>query len=166
MHCYPETVVFRHKRERLSKCSLRGLEPREDFTFFRYPITEVPECTGYILLDLGAPPLTRADAGRGLLVLDATWRWAEQMHKTIEPRVDVVKRSIPAGARTAYPRRQDDCADPEAGLASIEAIYIAYVILGRSTEGLLDGYYWGQRFLELNTDYLRGLSGEGNEDRC
>ena len=153
MQIYPETVVLRHHKERLSKCSLRGLEDREDFSFYRYPRTQLPSVKGYVLLALDAPPLSPEDAHRGLLVLDATWRYADRMHKDLEPQLDVVRRSIPAGARTAYPRRQDDCQDSEAGLASIEAIYLAYLLMGRSTEGLLDGYHWAGQFIELNVAY-------------
>lgn len=59
-------------------------------------------------------------------------------------------RSLPTHFKTAYPRRQEDCPNPEAGLASIEALYITYYILGRSTEILLDNYYWKKEFIGLN----------------
>jgi pre-rRNA-processing protein TSR3 len=35
-------------------------------------------------------------------------------------------------------------------LASIEAIYIAYWILGRDVTGLLDNYHWKDLFLQKN----------------
>jgi pre-rRNA-processing protein TSR3 len=40
--------------------------------------------------------------------------------------------------------------DPAAGLATVEALYIAYHILGRPTEGLLDEYRWAEEFLRAN----------------
>jgi len=40
--------------------------------------------------------------------------------------------------------------DPTNGLASIEALYVAYHILGRPTEGLLDHYRWANEFLDSN----------------
>ena len=59
-------------------------------------------------------------------------------------------RSLPTHLRTAYPRRQDDCFDPSRGLASVEALYAAYSIMGHPTEGLLDHYYWREAFFEYN----------------
>jgi pre-rRNA-processing protein TSR3 len=53
--------------------------------------------------------------------------------------------------KTAYPRVSKLGTDPENGLASIEALYVAYVILGRDPQGLLDNYHWKKEFLELNT---------------
>jgi pre-rRNA-processing protein TSR3 len=40
--------------------------------------------------------------------------------------------------------------DPDNGLASVEALYLAHHILGRPVEGLLDHYHWAAEFLELN----------------
>lgn len=147
MQSFPPTVVWRHRKENLNKCSLRGLESRSDFRFFVYPREPLPEITGYIVLDMEAPPLEAADAGRGLLIVDATWRYAETMMKSVNVIPGLVPRSIPAHYRTAYPRRQDDCPDPGRGLASIEAIYASYYILGRDTDGLLDHYHWKEQFL-------------------
>ena len=41
----------------------------------------------------------------------------------------------------------------EGGLATIEAIYAAYRLLGRDTTGLLDHYRWGSEFIELNRQF-------------
>ncbi|MCB1111934.1 MAG: hypothetical protein H7A37_08435 [Chlamydiales bacterium] len=149
MYDYPKTIVLRHQKENLKKCSLRGLENREDFLFFKYPRATLPDLTGYILLDLYAPPLSEADSDRGLFVLDGTWRYAERMASSVDTTV-MVRRSIPAGIKTAYPRRQEDCSDPERGLASVEAIYMAYLLLGRDASGLMDNYHWRDKFLEIN----------------
>lgn len=148
MQPFPPTLVWRHKKENLKKCSLRGLESRVDFQFFVYPSEQLPDLTNYIVLALDAPPLTIADSGQGLLILDATWRYAEKMLQRVLTVPGVTYRSIPAHYRTSYPRRQTDCPNPEQGLASIEAIYVAYQLLGRSTEGLLDHYYWKEQFLK------------------
>lgn len=150
MQLFPPTVVLRHHKENLKKCSLRGLEVREDFCFFSYPKAILPDLSGYILLAIDAPPLTTQDAQRGLLVLDATWRYAEKMLQFAEPIPNLVKRSIPSEYRTAYPRYQTDCPDPERGLASIEAIYISYLILGRDPTSLLNNYYWRDLFIQKN----------------
>src|SRR5262245_197737 len=128
---YPPTVIIRHQRENLKKCSLKGLEARADFRFFTYPACVQHEATfgnlsGYVLLDLEGKPRSKEDAGSGLILLDATWRLAQKMAKNIPELVHVPRRAIPAGFQTAYPRRQDDCPDPTKGLASIEALYISY----------------------------------------
>jgi len=150
MQPLPPTYIVRHRKENLKKCSLRGLESRSDFRFFSYPRPELPDLTGYILLAVEAPPLTIEDTSRGLFLLDATWRYAAKMLEDVGTLPGLEQRSIPPGFVTAYPRRQDDCPDPERGLASIEALYIAYHVLGRDTTGLLDDYYWRELFLERN----------------
>ena len=122
--------------------------------FYTYPRESLPVVNGYILLTLNAPPLTKEDSDRGLLILDGTWRYAEKMMQRLDPSMELVERSLPSEIKTAYPRKQEDCSDPERGLASIEAIYAAYYIMGRDVEGLLDHYYWGDDFLELNRSVL------------
>lgn len=146
MQRYPPTVVWRHRKEKLKKCSLHGLESRDDFRFFRYPNELLPELPQYCVLAVDAPPLTDADAHRGLLVIDATWRYAATMLAMVPHSPDMVTRSIPPQCRTAYPRRQHDCPDEHRGLASAEAIYVAYRILGRNTDGILDNYHWRDEF--------------------
>lgn len=150
MQSFPPTYVLRHRRENLKKCSLRGLESRPDFRFLTYPKDSLPDLSSYLLLALDGPPLTIADKDSGLFILDATWRYAEKMRKFVDSKVVMQTRSLPKGILTAYPRRQDDCPEPEFGLASIEAIYAAYKILGRDVSGLLDNYYWKE-------DFLRGV---------
>ena len=150
MQSFYSTVVIRHRLENLKKCSLRGLESRTDFIFLTYPYKELPDLSGYIILSLDAPPLSAEDAGRGLLILDATWRYANKMFRPLADQDQYIYRSLPAHYRTAYPRCQQDCPDPERGLASIEAIYLSYLLLGRDTDGLLDQYYWKENFLKLN----------------
>ncbi len=140
-----KTIILRHRRENLKKCSLTGLEKREDLQFYTYPVDSLPDCSGALLLKVGAPPLTIEDADRPLFLIDGTWRLAQIMEKQLPWKLEA--RSLPPGFRTAYPRRQTDCPDPESGLSSLEALYIAHMILGRSTDGLLDRYYWKEPFL-------------------
>ncbi len=142
------TVILRHRRENLKKCSLRGLENRPEFAFYTYPVDPLPDLTGYLLLKVGAPPLTEKDVDRGLFLIDGTWRLAQLMEKQMTQKLEA--RSLPQGYKTAYPRKQTDCPDPESGLSSLEAIYIAHLILGRAEERLLDGYYWKEQFLRNN----------------
>jgi len=126
------------------------LESREDFRFFTYPKQELPHLENYVLLTLDAPELSEKDDDCGLLILDGTWRYAEKMYQQVTGKQEFIRRSLPKGWKTAYPRRQEDCPDPEQGLASVEAIYAAYSVLGRDTAGLLDYYYWKENFLNKN----------------
>lgn len=144
------TIILRHQRENLKKCSLKGLESRSDCKFYTYPHCILPSLSQYIILTLDAPPLTKWDASHGLFLLDSTWRYVGNMLKFVEKSGELNRRSIPAQFRTAYPRRQDDCKDPTRGLASIEALYIAYRILDRNTDGLLDSYHWKEQFFAIN----------------
>lgn len=149
MQSFLPTYVLRHRRENLKKCSLRGLETRSDFVFFSYPQPDkFPDLSNYIMLDFEGPVISPADRHLGLFIVDATWRYAEKMVRFVDNQVMLERRSLPLQFRTAYPRRQDDCHLPERGLASVEAIYIAYWLMGRDTTGLLDQYYWKDEFLK------------------
>lgn len=101
---------------------------------------------GYVRLAAQGPELSSADAGRGLLLLDGSWRWAAAMTRDFQ---DVPPRSLRA-FQTAYPRVSKQGTDPANGLASVEALYAAYRLLGRPTEGLLDHYRWAEDFLRAN----------------
>jgi ribosome biogenesis protein Tsr3 len=90
------------------------------------------------------------DADSGLLLVDATWRYAAKMCEAIDKVMPLPKRVLPGRFRTAYPRAQTECPNPLEGLASIEALYLAFMITGRPVDGLLDHYYWKEAFLELN----------------
>jgi len=150
MICFLPTVILRHRKENLKKCSLRGLEGRSDCLFFRYPCKELPALDHYVLLDIEGEEIGPADRERGLFLIDATWRYAEQMNKNLILPDTVVRRCIPKHFRTAYPRVQTACALPDQGLASVEALFIAYALTGRPTDGLLDHYYWKEKFLKSN----------------
>lgn len=147
MFNFPPTIILRHNRENLRKCSLKGLEKRDDLIFLSYPTSKLPDLTNYIVLTLDGPPLSPADGHLGIFLIDGTWRHAKTMSKILPD--GLIKRSLPAHIKTAYPRRQDDCPDPNRGLASVEALYTAYSILGRETSGLLDHYYWKDQFQNL-----------------
>jgi len=146
---FPPTVILRHRRENLKKCSLIGLEKRSDCLFFTYPKDPLPDLSSYVLLKVDAPPLTEADRDKGLFLIDGTWRLSKIMEKQIKQPMEA--RSLPGSFQTAYPRRQTGCPDPKAGLASVEALFIAYTILDRSIAGLFDFYHWKQPFLESNS---------------
>lgn len=143
----PPTVIVRHRRESPRKCSVYPLRERPDIVFLPYPLhTDKPPLAGYIRLAADGPELAAADALAGILLLDGSWRWAASMTRDF---IEVPPRSL-HGWKTAYPRVAKQGTDPENGLASIEALFIAYHLLGRPTEGLLDHYHWKEAFLRGN----------------
>jgi len=125
--------------------------------FFTYPKDLLPDLSSYILLTIHAPPLTATDNMYGIFLIDATWKYAQTMFQQLEKPPLFQERSLPNGFHTAYPRRQEDCSDPTRGLASVEALYIAYRILGRDATGLLDHYYWKEAFLKNNETLIKSL---------
>jgi pre-rRNA-processing protein TSR3 len=151
MLSFPPTIILRHRKENLKKCSLRGLEGRPDFRLFTYPKETLPDLSGYVLLTMDAPLLSAADRNAGIFLIDGTWRYAERMERQLPVPHRFERRSLPPHYQTAYPRRQcHDCPDPSRGLASVEALYVAYAILGRNREGLLDHFRWKEDFLKMN----------------
>lgn len=143
---YPPTVVVVHQKERRSKCTVEPLRKRSDMLFYRYPLRQRLQLQNYVRLAMDGPHLSTADRGRGLLILDATWRLVAPM--VVDFR-DVEPRSLPP-ARSAYPRTSKISTDPLGGLATVEAVYLAYVLLGRDPAGLLNDYRWSQEFLRIN----------------
>ena len=139
---FPKTIIVRHRRENLKKCSLRGLENRSDLLFFKYPGCSLPDLSNYFLLSVDGPELS-SDETRGMMLLDSTWKLVEVMERNVT--LPQERRSLPL-LKTAYPRRQDQ----EGGLATVEALFFAHTILGRPTEGLLDNYYWKEDFILRN----------------
>jgi pre-rRNA-processing protein TSR3 len=143
---YPPTVIVRSPRENPKKCSVLPLRGRADVLFLNYPLRAPLELKGYVRLAAEGQELSAADVDCGLLLLDASWRWAEAMNQAF---LDVPPRSL-HGYHTAYPRRSKRGTDPENGLASIEALFLAHHVLKRPTQGLLDHYRWADEFLRLN----------------
>ena len=135
--------VIRHQKERRSKCSLTALELREDITFYKANQGWSFDVTGFTVLALDAPELSVADAGRPLLLLDSTWRLLPQLQAHLYGCA--VSRTLPA-VDTAYPRVSKLTKDPFGGLASIEALYLAKLVLGERDDSLLESYYWREEF--------------------
>lgn len=159
-----EAFIVVHARENRRKCSVEPLRLMPRFRFVEFtrregdrielrpklPASDLDRC---VRLGFGAPPLSKADRDRPLLVLDATWRLVAAMERHF---ASTPVRSLPSFA-TAYPRASKTLVDPVAGLATVEAIYAAFAILGRSTEGILDDYRWREEFLSANALMLNGL---------
>ena len=175
MSSFLPTIIWRHKKENLKKCSLRGLEKHSELIFLSYPKDPLPSLKNYLLLTIdkneNLPVLSSKDQNQGLFLIDATWRYAAVMEKKLSSPIsfstsnstsiskaflaqNLQKRSLPAYFKTAYPRKQTGCSDPQRGLASIEALFLAHLILNRKNDGLLDHYYWKENFLKLNSRLL------------
>ncbi|NDV62023.1 hypothetical protein G0Q06_06155 [Puniceicoccales bacterium CK1056] len=142
---YQQDIVIRHPRERKSKCSLQPLVGRPDLRFETARPGFLFDATGYVQLHLDAPVLSSADAGLPLLLLDSTWRLLPRLEACVTG--SPVLRSLPDSLVTAYPRVSKTSDDPARGLASVEALYVARRLQGRTTSGLLDQYYWKDDFL-------------------
>jgi pre-rRNA-processing protein TSR3 len=153
---FPPTIIVRHSHENPRKCSILPLKGRPDLLFLNHPVKERPPLDRYVRLAAEGPELSVADAGCGLLLLDGSWRWAAAMTRDFE---DIPPRSL-TGWRTAYPRVSRLGTDPDNGLASVEALFVAYHLLGRPTMGLLDHYRWAAEFLRLNELAACGFAGD------
>jgi pre-rRNA-processing protein TSR3 len=142
----PITVIIRDPRENPKKCSILPLKGRSDLRILSYPVHQVLPLDGYIRLAAEGPELTAADAPCGLLLLDGSWRRADSMTRQY---CGVTPRSL-HGWKTAYPRVSHLGTDPDNGLATVEALYLAWHLLGRDTTGLLEHYRWAEEFLKIN----------------
>ncbi len=147
---YPPTVIVRHSHENPKKFTILPLRGRADLVFLKHPVRERPDLGGYVRLAAEGPQLSEADSACGILLIDASWRWAAAMTRDY---LEVPPRSL-QGFRTAYPRISKQGTDPDNGLASVEALFIAYHILHRPTAGLLDHYRWPAEFCRINLNML------------
>ncbi len=152
------TVILRHRKENRNKCSLTPFETNPNFIFLTYPKDSFIDLSSYFLLSMQADPLTEEDKGKGICLIDATWHYASVMEKRLLSEQNIPLRSLPKEAKSAYPRKQTHCPDPTSGLASIEALFLAYQTLHLENKNLLDHYYWREDFLEKNYNLLLSLS--------
>ncbi len=72
------------------------------------------------------------------------------------PLPDLV--AIPADFKTAYPRINKKNLDPDQGLATIEALFIAGAFLGCWDETLLSRYHFADEFLRCNREAFQRFS--------
>lgn len=148
-----DILILRDPREPSAKCSLTPLQGMPGVRFVRYQNDLRVPADGRILLSPEGELLTAADRGRGLFLIDCSWRRVPQLARTIDGEFSL--RRLPE-LITAYPRRSRMNDDPPTGLASIEALYAAAVILGEPTNRLLDRYRWRDDFLRANAEWIDG----------
>ena len=153
-----QSIILRHPKERLSKCSLEPLRGRDGYVFYKAKAGLEVDVSGKIVLAVGAPPLSSADAGNELVLLDSTWRLLPDLERCLvgEP----IYRSIPGGFETAYPRVSKIGENPDGGLASIEALYLAIRLLGEDRPEMLRDYYWRDAFLKKNNNLILSIDQE------
>jgi pre-rRNA-processing protein TSR3 len=142
-----DVLIVRDPRESTKKCSLTPLRGMSGIRFVSYDSDKRVDVGSRILLHKDGDELTARDAGRGLLLIDCAWRRVESVLATVDG--DLVRRRLPALV-TAYPRASKLFEDPSSGLASVEALYAALLLLGERRPELLARYHWRDRFLELN----------------
>lgn len=163
-------LIIQDSRENRAKCSLTPIEGLPGIEFVRLPKAPRPgdrvEVGSGILLHLDGPPLSKEDldllrGGGKLVLVDGSWARLRKalLRLTVRDGARLEKRSLPPGLQTAYPRVSKVHADPAAGLASIEALYAATVVLGRPRAELLRGYRWSAEFIERNRALFLDLEG-------
>lgn len=150
-------------RERPRKCTVTPLAGRADVSIARFePGQAIPVASAWLLHPDGEPldRFARGPEGRActrLAVLDTTWKRVPDLVARIAAPVPPRRLAIPAGFVTVYPRRNQKGLDPAAGLASVEAIFLAAAFLGNYDESFLAHYHWRAEFLALNAARLEPL---------
>jgi pre-rRNA-processing protein TSR3 len=147
----PDILILRDPRESPKKCSLTPLRERDDVQFLNHKGGLVVETAGRFLLHHEGEELSAADAHLGILLVDSSWRRLPLLLRSLAG--DPPRRRLPRLV-TAYPRKSSVYEDPDAGLASIEALFAATCLLGRPQLDLLDDYRWRDEFLASNGERL------------
>lgn len=143
----PQILILRDPRESPRKCSLTPLAGLPGVRLVNHHRERRIDAQGRILLTPDGEELGPQDAGRDLFLLDCSWRRVPTLLAAVDG--EPIPRRLPPLV-TAYPRRSRLFADPEQGLASVEALYAALAILGRPRPELLAGYRWAEEFLAAN----------------
>ena len=148
-----DVLILRDPRESTKKCSLTPLRGKPSIEFVRYDRERRVPVGERILLHPEGELLSEADRGHGLLLVDCAWRRVGSLLDTVDGTL--IHRRLPA-LTTAYPRTSKVFKDPDAGLASVEALYAALAILGDARPELLAEYRWRDEFLRLNPELGQG----------
>ncbi len=145
--------------ETSNKCTILPLSYRPDFKITRFPrqITAKPprlRLQSQLLLHPAGTPINdymrdRPAFAGSLAAIDCIWRRLDPIINAIANPLPLLV-GLPPGFVTAYPRQSRHDFDPEGGLATIEALFIASALLGHWDETLLCEYFFGQTFLDLN----------------
>jgi pre-rRNA-processing protein TSR3 len=146
-----DILILRDPKESKKKCSLTPLAGREGVVFRTYAPDRRIDAGGRILLDPDGEPFTSADRGTPIFLIDCAWRRVPTLSRTVDG--ELKRRRLP-DLLTAYPRKSNFFEDPVRGLASIEALYAASLLVGAPRLDLLNEYRWRDEFLEINAMLL------------
>jgi pre-rRNA-processing protein TSR3 len=149
-----DVLILRDPHESLGKCSLTPLRGLPGVRFVDYHGRRRLGAGERVLLHPDGQELGPADRGRDLLLLDCAWRRVPKLLRTVDGLLH--PRRLPPFV-TAYPRRSKTFADPERGLASVEALYLATLLLGAPRAEFLSAYHWRAAFLAANAGLLEAL---------
>ncbi len=148
-----DILILRDPRESKKKCSLTPLVGLSGVRFVVFDPDRRVDAAGRILLDPEGEPFSAADAGMPLFLIDCAWRRVPQLATSVDG--ELVRRRLP-DLVTAYPRVSRIFDDPLAGLASVEALFVASLLVGSPRLELLDGYRWRAEFLANNAGFFGG----------
>ena len=146
-----DVLILRDPRESTKKCSLTPLRGAPGVRFLEYQRERRYAVGRRILLSPEGELLGPADAGGDLLLLDCAWRRVPQLLAAVDGELSA--RRLPPLV-SAYPRTSRIFVDPAQGLASVEALYAASVLLGDPHPEWLAGYRWAAEFLAANPRVL------------
>ncbi|MDE0895236.1 MAG: DUF367 domain-containing protein [Planctomycetota bacterium] len=149
-----DILILRDPKESKKKCSLTPLAGRDGVVFRTYAPDRRIDAGGRILLDPDGEAFTDADFNSPLFLIDCAWRRVPTLFRTVDG--DLKRRRLP-NLVTTYPRKSNLFQDPVRGLASIEALYAASLLVGIPRLDLLDDYRWRDEFLERNAQLLATL---------
>lgn len=159
-------LIIQDHKENRAKCTVEPLRGSAGLQFVRLrkpkPQEERLPVRNGLLLTVDAPPLEKSDAeilGEDgvVVVLDGTWARLEPLQRRLVYSEPMLRRSLPQGFVTAYPRVSKLFEDPGAGLATVEAMYLVSAILGEPREDFLESYRWADDFRQVNREQLNRL---------
>jgi pre-rRNA-processing protein TSR3 len=149
----PWCWIVEHPKEKKQKCTVAILRGREGLRFVDSREIGGRDWGNALLLHVeGERVLDAGDAGRPLILIDASWRWAERVARKLVAE----RRRLPE-FQTSYPRASQVYRDPPGGLASAEALFVATLCLGGYDETFLEEYRWKREFLEANRGAIAAL---------
>ncbi len=152
-----DVLILRDPRESTRKCSLTPLRGMQGIRFLEYRRERRYAVGRRVLLTPAGELLQPADRGLDLLVVDCSWRRVPSLLATLEG--ELLPRRLPPLV-SAYPRVSRTFADPTEGLASVEALYAASVLLGDPHPEWLRDYRFAAAFLEQNPSLSRAPGDE------
>ncbi|MGE3262676.1 MAG: hypothetical protein AB7K68_12920 [Bacteriovoracia bacterium] len=144
--------ILMDKLENPRKCTIHPVGGREDFKIRYFKGNNpIPKFESDCLLHIDGLDLStlKEKSFRSIALVDCTWKKVGAALQRVEGNLPTLVR-IPEGFTTAYPRKNKQGLDPEGGLATIEALFIAAAFLGMWDESLLEKFHFKDKFLAEN----------------